>query len=65
VEWTFSPHECANILCVFSKYFLITDTQNDVSRICSAEGQMIMNVLWIRLSERGLKWRHVYKVSAT
>jgi hypothetical protein len=52
-------------MCVFSKYFLITDTQNDVSKIRSAECQMVMNVLWTRLSERGPKWRHVYKVSAT
>ncbi|KAL5216711.1 hypothetical protein ABZP36_008112 [Zizania latifolia] len=26
-----------------------------------AECQMVMNVLWTRLSERGSKWRHVYK----
>jgi len=26
-----------------------------------AECQMVMNVLWTRLSERGPKWRHVYK----
>ncbi|WVZ86968.1 hypothetical protein U9M48_033678 [Paspalum notatum var. saurae] len=26
-----------------------------------AECQMVMNVLWTRLSERGANWRHVYK----
>ncbi|TVU15894.1 hypothetical protein EJB05_39437 [Eragrostis curvula] len=26
-----------------------------------ADCQMVMNVLWTRLSERGSKWRHVYK----
>ncbi|XP_062184749.1 clathrin interactor EPSIN 1-like [Phragmites australis] len=26
-----------------------------------AECQMVMNVLWTRLTERGSKWRHVYK----
>ncbi|KAG8043356.1 hypothetical protein GUJ93_ZPchr0458g22434 [Zizania palustris] len=26
-----------------------------------SECQMVMNVLWTRLSERGSKWRHVYK----
>jgi epsin len=27
-----------------------------------AECQMVMNVLWTRLGERGANWRHVYKV---
>lgn len=29
----------------------------------SAECQMVMNVLWTRLTETGKDWRYVYKVS--
>ena len=50
------------LCCVFSiiAYYWCS---NDASKFCSAECQMVMNVLWTRLGERGANWRHVYKVS--
>ena len=36
-----------------------------VGILCSTECQMVMNVLWTRLTETGKNWRFVYKVPAS
>jgi hypothetical protein len=61
------PRSCKLLplmLCIFL-LFAYCWCSNDASKICSSECQMVMNVLWTRLSERGANWRHVYKVIAS
>lgn len=51
----------------FSDWLLVTETScagaNVVCMsVCSHEYQMIMNIVWKRVSDTGKNWRHVYKV---
>ena len=45
--WTETSFASANVVCM---------------SVCSHEYQMIMNIVWKRVSDTGKNWRHVYKV---
>jgi hypothetical protein len=52
--------------CLFQLHFIFI-SDNTLVEMATMLLQLfwLMNVLWTRLFERGPKWRHVYKISAT
>lgn len=60
-------HSCVFFLCVIllGKNYDCILFNMCVWNMFSSECQMVMSVLWTRLSETGKDWRYVYKVRDT